>query len=138
MPWQSPYRGEESPVDRLSPKTKEWISRGVMFGIGFLLAYFAVRGMVRVSEADFIPATTQGSSYRGYQRRGTASVGLWGVLILMAFVGVTMAVAALLPVGTMQALFERFNRPPETGDRSPASGDFYGRPWWLGGRGWWW
>lgn len=139
MPWQSPYRGEASPADRLSPRAREWVSRCVMFGIGFVLAYFAVRGMVRISAADFVPAAaTQSYNPYSYRRRNDPRLLLWVVLILMAFVGVTMAVAALLPVGTMQRLFETFNRPPQTGDRNLDSDDPYGRPWWLGGRWRWW
>ena len=138
MAWQSPYRGEQSALDRVSPRAKDWVSRGVILVIGLLLVYFAARGMIRMSEADFMPAAATQSSYRSYQRRGTASIWLWLVVIVMAFVGLTMAVAALLPVGKMQVLFERFNRPPATGDRSPETDDYYDRPWWLGGRGWWW
>lgn len=142
MPWESPYRGEESPLDKLSPKAKEYISRGTMLVVGTAFAYGSLRGIGGLYTTFGVPTTQPlflNSSLSHHTTVNWFPWMPWMTVVGMGLLAGTLIVASVLPVSTMQSLFERWNRPPVTGDRGLDGADAglmrFWLPWWL--RRWW-
>ncbi|HEX8323746.1 MAG TPA: hypothetical protein VF595_07510 [Tepidisphaeraceae bacterium] len=127
MAWQSPYRGHRDAW--LSPRAREWASRGTMALAGLVMLYFSLRGIVAFYDI-WQQASTQPAirSRFGRPRTGIPGLPLIG-LILLGLLGSLTLIAAIVPVSAMQRWFERHNRPPVTGDR-PTGSNGLSRWWW--------
>ncbi|MGC4032982.1 MAG: hypothetical protein QM754_14845 [Tepidisphaeraceae bacterium] len=118
MVWQSPYR--EEPKKPPSAVT-QWLSRGTMLVIGIVLAYYGVRGLIGLY--DWFLHERPSLFVKNYLGRTKVN---WIVIlaplgmISLSLIGGTLIAASVLTVETMQSLFERWNRPPVTGDRDGA------------------
>lgn len=123
MVWRSPYR-EEPPQPRSIWPTL--VSRGVLLAFGIVLAYVSMRGLRGISDAYGASPPPMTNTYHGRTSLNVYPIVPPLLMIGMGLLGGTMIVAALLPVKTMQKLFERWHRPPVTGDRGS---DYHGR-WW--------
>lgn len=99
------------------------MSRAAMIGVACVLIWVCLRGIWSLYHVHQV-ATTQASQMR---TRVYFPLFAWLSLITTGLIGSLTLAAALLPVATMQQLYERWNRPPVTGDRS---GDDIGPLWW--------
>ena len=124
MAFQSPYRGEE-PLVKMSPQTRNLVSRLMLLIVGIVLTWVSFRTFEWVADGGITYPT--GNSHGSYRRSAVPALamlfaGLSGIL------GVTMIVAAALPLRAMHKMFDRWYRPPVTGDRN--AGDGYSSRWW--------
>lgn len=135
MAFRSPYRGED-PIVPWSPRVREFVSRGTMALVGVVMIYFCVHGTTSLYAMQKAAATQPilpsiSTSISTYPPRRSEPTLPWVMLFALGLLGGATLAAALLPVAAMQKLFERWNQPPITGDRSATtnSGRFFD--------GWW-